>query len=105
MILSVEHLSILAAEPEEAYCAFKYTTLPQMTSPEISCTNGGSSDGIALEHWDELHIIDFFGQSACALTSSSLRKVHISDDQLIHFLRLMPSLEFLHLEEPAKVQV
>ncbi|KAI3621720.1 hypothetical protein WG66_016718 [Moniliophthora roreri] len=99
VIPSVNHLTILASTPEQAYGAFKYTTLPQLTSPKISRGNGASDT--TWKHWDKLHISNFFIRSACKLTSLSLRYVPISDDQLIHFLRLMPSLESLCVEESA----
>uniref|UniRef100_A0A0W0F748 F-box domain-containing protein n=1 Tax=Moniliophthora roreri TaxID=221103 RepID=A0A0W0F748_MONRR len=101
---SVKHLSITAAQPDEAYCAFKYSTLPQLTSLEMSCTTGASDADIAWKDWDEVHVADFFVRSACALISLSPQYVPTSDDQLLHFLRLMPSLESLQLEESTNSQ-
>ncbi|EEB89267.1 hypothetical protein MPER_12652 [Moniliophthora perniciosa FA553] len=99
LLPGVTHLSVAAMEAGEAYCPFKHLTLQGLSSLEITRGPGYDDDGEDWEAWNEEPIRDFFERSGCTVTSLSLRGVPISDEQLIHLLRLMPALSSLCLEE------
>ncbi|ESK84822.1 hypothetical protein Moror_503 [Moniliophthora roreri MCA 2997] len=94
-IPNVMHLSIAAEEQCQANFAFRYLTLQQSSSLEIFCI------GLFLtwRTWDERHITDFFTRSACTVTSLSLKRVSITDEEFLRFFQLMPMLKSLQLEE------
>ncbi|ESK86013.1 hypothetical protein Moror_9424 [Moniliophthora roreri MCA 2997] len=100
-IPGVTHLSIAAVDADEAYCIFKYLTLPRLSSLEISCTDGRDhAKYLPWIEWDEQYIADFFRRSAgCSVTSLLLKYVPISDEQLIQLLRFMPALSSLRIVE------
>uniref|UniRef100_A0A0W0F760 F-box domain-containing protein n=1 Tax=Moniliophthora roreri TaxID=221103 RepID=A0A0W0F760_MONRR len=92
-IPSVTHLSLAARQEWEADFAFECFTLRQLSSLEISSIDG------SWDVWDQRLLTDFLIRSACTITSLSLKRVPVTDEELIQLLRLMPMLKSLQLEE------
>ncbi|KAK7019722.1 hypothetical protein VNI00_017961 [Paramarasmius palmivorus] len=97
---SVKHLSIAASNMEKACGNFNYITFQCLSSLEISCSYDKRAETFdGSEEWDERQVSNFFARSACVVTSLSIRKISIIDEQVLRFLGLMPALATLELEE------
>ncbi|KAK7049393.1 D-lactate ferricytochrome c oxidoreductase [Paramarasmius palmivorus] len=94
---SIQRLSIMASTEADVTTVLKNSTLRELSSLEIRGSPGESLRAA----WDTTQNVmtDFLQRSSCNLTSLTLARLPISDNHTLDLLRLLPTLNTLHIEE------
>ncbi|KAL0570048.1 hypothetical protein V5O48_011919 [Marasmius crinis-equi] len=77
------------------------TTLPRLTLPELASLtmSGNFASSGRWPVWVQTPFTEFMARSSCTITSLCLKWLPMTDRQVMDILELMPSLNYLEIEE------